>query len=845
MKFRSKVEVAFVAIAVAICIALTAGTLCLGNAVAYADESDAQIPAILSVCGVPVSDTWTNLPVAIVGEEYKAPNGENYKVVATGTAPLTFHANEYETGIYNCLPKGLHLNSTTGEIYGTPEEAGSRDISFEVANEYGSSDRVVCAIAIYDESDMPVITTESLPSGAVGSAYLQTVSYTGHYTPFATCTVVAGALPTGLYTIKQGTDMAIYGTPTEAGTFTFTLSLYNGAGTATKEYTIEIKNETVAPSFMRDATIINEEDKYSSVDSSGYIQVVKGKPVNIQLVSSGTNTADNPIKYSLTADLPEGLTMSESGLITGTPADSIETPYGNKYFYGGIKLENKSALGDMQSSTANLNIVVWENGYVQEISLTPDTTSVAKGGTRQFEVNWTGYGDIERTGVTWVVWNKNSSNTTISDTGLLTVGLDETATNLQVRATYKTTSRIADAMVTVVDHTHTTTVVNAVPKSCTTDGNIKHFKCTICDELFEDALATHTLTADQVKVSASHEYGDLVPVQNATCSAVGREAHYECSVCHLLFNSSHEQKSATELEIAINPTAHKFGSMASEVPANCASDGVKAHKDCEYCEKHFDSEGAEIADLTIAKNENHQAQTTWSKDGSGHWHACTREGCKDDGKLDFATHVKSAETATETTDVHCTVCEYVIQAVLGHTHDLKMIVGHSNTCNTVGEKTYYVCSEGEYPCGRYFADNAGATEITENIETWKVIPAGHFFGDWIDEVSATMDDFGVKAHKDCTVCGKHFDADGVEQTDEDLRIEKLTTPDGSAPSDEPIVDNNISNDEQQNGTLSGGAIAGIVIGCVAVVALGGFAIFWFVIKKKTFADFIAIFKKNK
>lgn len=48
-----------------------------------------------------------------------------------------------------------------------------------------------------------------------------------------------------------------------------------------------------------------------------------------------------------------------------------------------------------------------------------------------------------------------------------------------------------------------------------------------------------------------------------------------------------------------------------------------------------------------------------------------------------------------------------------------------------------------------------------------------------------------------------------------------------------------------DGGLSGGAVAGIVVGSTAAAALGGFALFWFVIKKKTWADFVAIFKKNK
>ena len=49
--------------------------------------------------------------------------------------------------------------------------------------------------------------------------------------------------------------------------------------------------------------------------------------------------------------------------------------------------------------------------------------------------------------------------------------------------------------------------------------------------------------------------------------------------------------------------------------------------------------------------------------------------------------------------------------------------------------------------------------------------------------------------------------------------------------------------ESDDGALGAGAIVGIVIGSVAVVGVGGFALVWFVIKKKSFADLIAVFKK--
>ena len=64
--------------------------------------------------------------------------------------------------------------------------------------------------------------------------------------------------------------------------------------------------------------------------------------------------------------------------------------------------------------------------------------------------------------------------------------------------------------------------------------------------------------------------------------------------------------------------------------------------------------------------------------------------------------------------------------------------------------------------------------------------------------------------------------------------------DSDDPGTTPPADNPPTDDD---GGLGAGAIVGIVIGSVAVVGIGGFALFWFVIKKKSFADLIAVFKK--
>lgn len=230
-----------------------------------------------------------------------------------------------------------------------------------------------------------------------------------------------------------------------------------------------------------------------------------------------------------------------------------------------------------------------------------------------------------------------------------------------------------------------------------------------------------------------------------------------------------------------------------------------------------------------------------------------------------------------------------------------------------GNIEYYECQRKE--CGKLFKDAACNTEITleqmiihdfdseysidkenhyhkcKNCDAKKDVEA-HVFGEWVKEVAPTIEDYGVTAHKDCTVCARHFDNDGNEIAD--LRIAKIgthkvtvnfgtindkddvffkegatVTVKANAPEEGKVFKG--WKDESGNivGTyteytftvtgettltavyedapvakkgLSGGGIAGIVIGSVAVAGLGGFAIYWFVVRKKTFADLIAAIK---
>ena len=797
---------------------------------AYAAGEDGTAPTIVKTGGNDVDreNNISELPVAIAGKPYKAADGSNYKIEATGTEPFTFHANKWGEGGYSPLPEGLSLNPTTGEIEGTPKSASQYRISVTVTNKYGS-DNVLVRLHVYEEDDKPKITTTQadIAVGYKNSSYMQEIKYTtgSAFPPEASIT----GLPAGLSLRRDGHGIYIAGTPTVTGSFPLTVRVENALGFDEKTYTITIQEGYQSPKIINKDDIRNEP-------------AIKGKYFEFQFVATGTNAADNPFLFFTYLnqfdestpnaqgeyELGNGLFLTKEGKVYGTPVSTDQIT-----FYVGAKTKNLALdYNDSGFGNSYCYFSVYENGKITGVTISPENTSVPKGGQRQFTATVTGYGDFDKS-VTWEIYGGcSSAGTSLSQDGVLTVGIDETETIIGVRARSKgDTSYSLDIPVTIIDHTHTTTLVPEKPKTCTTDGNIAHFKCNVCGDLFEDAGAVKSLTEEKVKIPAGHEYGDLVPKQEPTCKQTGMQAHYKCSVCNKYFDESKTEKTEAELTIPVNPNAHDFGAWIEEVPATCKDTGVKAHEDCNRCNRHFDESGNEITDLTIPTNDNHD-WNAWVSNGNGtHTRTCKRDsGHKENGTC-------SGGTATCTTKAVCDVCR-----------------------TTYGDT------------------------------------APHTYGDLIPEVPATTEDFGVKEHKDCKVCGRHFDKDGNEITD--LRIAKIGTHNvivngeskfyahgesvtvtaedkegkefkGWQDASGKIVSTDKSYTFTVNGEttltavyedkssgggeitppakkdgLSGGQIAGIVIGSVAVAGIGGFAIFWFAVKKKTFADLITAIKET-
>ena len=168
--------------------------------------------------------------------------------------------------------------------------------------------------------------------------------------------------------------------------------------------------------------------------------------------------------------------------------------------------------------------------------------------------------------------------------------------------------------------------------------------------------------------------------------------------------------------------------------------------------------------------------------------------------------------------------------------------------NATGAKTTFVMPAAEIEIKAHFRD----IETAPSVEIKVVGGTGGGTYQQGDEVTITAEDKEGKVFK-----GWKDENGNIVSTDKNYKFEITGARTLSAVYDDIVpapTPNNPTPDapdevKPTNEGLSGGQIAGIVIGTLPLAGIGGFAIFWFAVKKKTFADLIAeikvLFTKKK
>ena len=153
--------------------------------------------------------------------------------------------------------------------------------------------------------------------------------------------------------------------------------------------------------------------------------VQTGSTQQFNATVSGTGAYDGTVTWTVEGAASTGTTISTDGLLTVAADETAAT----------LTVTATSNGDSTKSGTATVTVEpATPPSTITDVTVTPDTATIQTGGEQQFTATVTGTGDFSQA-VTWTVEGAASTGTTISTTGLLTVGEDETATTLTVIAT--------------------------------------------------------------------------------------------------------------------------------------------------------------------------------------------------------------------------------------------------------------------------------------------------------------------------------------------------------------------------------------------------------------------------
>lgn len=242
-----------------------------------------------------------NQVLSIVTRELpRGKKGESYitQFFATnGKQPYSW------TLVSGSLPTGLSLN-LAGVLSGTPTVAGTFTFGVRVTDSTGTTATVTFGLLISpDVFPLSILSRGELASGMVGTPYASQLLFANGRAP-RIWAMNGGALPPGL-SLNPATGL-ISGTPTQRGTFNFTVRLSDPTPTTVSS---ELLTIVIVPAPLL-------------ITSAG--ELTEGAPGAAYAHQLAATGGTPPYTWSLPAgsSLPQGLSLSSAGLISGSPTQT-------------------------------------------------------------------------------------------------------------------------------------------------------------------------------------------------------------------------------------------------------------------------------------------------------------------------------------------------------------------------------------------------------------------------------------------------------------------------------------------------------------------------------------------
>ncbi len=177
-----------------------------------------------------------------------APQNENATATQDQPYSYVFTATDLDEGdmldwsLASSTAAWLTLNTTTGELSGTPSNAdvGTHRVEVTVTDGEGASDTIAFTITVLDVNDPPQITTTSLPQGLTQNPYHTVLTAVD---PDRGETLKWSLAATNASWLMLDENGLLHGTPTIPGTYFAEVVVNDGSATAMSNLTIIIEGD--------------------------------------------------------------------------------------------------------------------------------------------------------------------------------------------------------------------------------------------------------------------------------------------------------------------------------------------------------------------------------------------------------------------------------------------------------------------------------------------------------------------------------------------------------------------------------------------------------------------------
>ncbi|WP_270730374.1 putative Ig domain-containing protein [Shimia sp. Alg240-R146] len=251
----------------------------------------------------------------------------------------------YTPAVVGALPTGITFDTALARFTGTPIQTGTFPLTVNVVDQWGNSGTIAYSLDVASVTDL-VILPDDLNDGQYGVSYSETLTATGGDGSYGFA-VTSGALPAG---VTLSTGGLLQGTPTQTGDFNFVIQVTDGQGN-TGDGTYSIKIATIDTLAISPTTATG--GTYGAVYSQTF---------------SATG-GDGSYSFAvLSGDLPSGVTMSSTGVASGTP---LETGV------FGFDLSVQDSSGNTGTQTVSLTVAPVTTLVVQPATVSDGTFGVA------------------------------------------------------------------------------------------------------------------------------------------------------------------------------------------------------------------------------------------------------------------------------------------------------------------------------------------------------------------------------------------------------------------------------------------------------------------------------------